>query len=158
MQLYVFCWGEFIATLLLSRRVVSHKDFQMPCVKFLISPTILKYIITQMQTSFKKYLSLKHVWPPCLDFRDLVGLLRFFFLSFPFFLSQMGHCTAAFSRGDHTVTVILWVASLLHAALLTVRKPALQTNISLVESQSKEWKNCCHNISQNISMNVKTEI
>lgn len=78
MQLHVFCWGKFIAALHLSRRVVSHKDFQMPCVKFLISPTILKYIITQMQTSFKKYLSLKHVWPPCLALKRL----SFSFLSF----------------------------------------------------------------------------
>lgn len=81
MQLYVFCWGKFTATLLLSRRVVSHKDFQMPCVKFLISPAILKYIITQMQTSFKKCLSLKHVWPPSLDFWDL-GLFSSPLLSF----------------------------------------------------------------------------
>lgn len=80
MQLYVFCWGKFIATLRLSRRVVSHKDFQMPCVKFLISPTILKYIITQTQTSFKKYLSLKHVWPPCLALKRLSFF--FSFLSF----------------------------------------------------------------------------
>lgn len=80
-QLYVFCWGKFTATLLLSRRVVSHKDFQMPCVKFLISSAILKYIITQTQTSFKKCLSLKHVWPPSLDFRDL-GFFPSPFLSF----------------------------------------------------------------------------
>lgn len=44
-----------------------------------------------MQTSFKKCLSLKHVWPPFLDFRDL----GFFFFSFPFFLSQMGEGSAA---------------------------------------------------------------
>lgn len=148
MQLYVFCWGKFIATLLLSRRVVSHKDFQMPCAKFLISPTILKYIITQTQTSFKKYLSLKHVWPPCLDLRDGD------FFSFPFFLSQMGDCTVALSRGLILIilmsTVIVWAASPQHTAPCQWENLALpNSNISLVESQSKEWKNCCHDISQN---------
>lgn len=92
MQLCVFCWGKFIATLLLSGRLVSHKDFQMPCVKFLISPTTLKYIIAQTQTSFKKYLSLKHVWPPCLHLRDL----GFFF---SVLLSQVGDRTAALPKG-----------------------------------------------------------
>lgn len=100
MQLYVFCWGKFTATLLLSRRVVSHKDFQMPCVKFLISPTILKYIITQTQTSFKKCLSLKHVWPPFLDLRDL-GF--FLLLSFLFKPDGRGHCsTPRGPAADHT--------------------------------------------------------
>lgn len=102
MQLYVFCWGKFTATLLLSRRVVSHKDFQMPCVKFLISPTILKYIITQTQTSFKKCLSLKHVWPPFLDFRDL-GF--FLLLSFLFKPDGRGQCRS--SRGPILITLML---------------------------------------------------
>lgn len=97
-QLYVFCWRKFTATLLLSRRVVSHKDFQMPCVKFLISPAILKYIITQTQTSFKKCLSLKHVWPPFLDFRDL-GFFPSPFLSFLFKPDGRGQCSAP--SADH---------------------------------------------------------
>lgn len=85
----------------------------------------------------------------------LPGLKRFvFFFSFLFFLSQMGDCTAALPRGLILIipmsTVILWAASLLHAAPCQWENLALpNSNISLGESQSKEWKNCCHDTSQN---------
>lgn len=119
-QLHVFCLGEFIATLWLSRRVVSHKDFQMPCVKFLISPTILKYIITQTQTSFKKYLSLKHVWPPCLD------LKRFFFFSLLFKPYERPYCSTPQGPNADLTDVSSNTSSCVTAACCTmsVRKPA----------------------------------
>lgn len=129
MQLYIFCGGKFTATLLLSRRVVSHKDFQMPCVKFLISPTIPKYIITQMQTSFKKCLSLKHVWPPFLDFRDL----GFPFLFKPEGRGQRSSPSAAHTDADSNARVRGTCCTLSHT-------PALPS-ISLAERQAKQARN-----------------
>lgn len=144
---------------------MSHKDFQMPCVKFLISPTILKYIITQTQTSFKKCLSLKHVWPPFLDFRDL-GF--FLLLSFLFKPDGRGQCRS--SRGPILITLMLchgltpkklisfpnqdmltatpWAAPRVRGTLSERNLPLPNSNISLAESQAKEWQKCCHNIAQ----------
>lgn len=97
MQLHVFCWGKFIAILLLSRKVVSHKDFQMPCVKFLISPTILKYIITQTKTSFKKVSVIKTCVAP------LLGLKRFGFSLFLSFLFKPdGRLCCSTPQGPNT--------------------------------------------------------